>query len=62
MRPDPERFQLGDDGREVEWPPPREDPPQEPGEPWARERRDGDPEPDWPWFDRRRGRRHGPRS
>ena len=25
-----------DEKREVEWPPPREDPPEEPAEPWAR--------------------------
>ena len=33
--------------RKIDWPPPREDPEEEPSEPWAREPREGDKPPDW---------------
>ena len=33
--------------KEVKWPEPRDDPPEERSEPWAREPRDGDKLPEW---------------
>jgi hypothetical protein len=51
-----ERFREWSDGlepREIEWPPPRKDPPEEPSEPWARAGQH--PQREWPgWEELRR--------